>query len=102
LLVKPQMAQAMLLGFATVESAAQCVADVIAHGIIPAGMEMMDRPAIHAAEDFLGVGYPRDVDALLIVEVDGPQQECGHLMQLVTDIATRNDATTVRISASEQ
>ncbi len=101
LLVKPQTAQAMLLGFATVESAAQCVADVIAHGIIPAGMEMMDRPAIHAAEDFLGVGYPRDVDALLIVEVDGPEQECRHLMELVTGIATRNDATTVRISASE-
>ncbi len=52
LLVKPQTAQAVLLGFATVESAAQCVADVIAQGIIPAGMEMMDRPAIHAAEDF--------------------------------------------------
>jgi glycolate oxidase len=63
LLVKPPAAQAVLLGFATVESAAQCVADVIAHGIIPAGMEMMDRPAIHAAEDFLSAGYPRDVDA---------------------------------------
>ena len=77
-------ARAVLLGFARVEAAAQCVADVIAHGIIPAGMEMMDRPAIHAAEDFLGVGYPRDVDALLIVEVDGPQEECRHLMELVT------------------
>jgi glycolate oxidase len=102
LLVKPQAAQAVLLGFATVESAAQCVADVIAHGIIPAGMEMMDRPAIHAAEDFLSAGYPRDVDALLIVEVDGPQEECRHLMELVTGIAARNGATTVRVSASEE
>jgi len=101
LLVKPPAAQAVLLGFARVESAAQCVADVIAHGIIPAGMELMDRPAIHAAEDFLGVGYPRDVDALLIVEVDGPQEECGHVMQLVTDIAARNGASTVRVSANE-
>ena len=102
LLVKPQAAQAVLLGFATVESAAQCVADVIAHGIIPAGMEMMDRPAIHAAEDFLSAGYPRDVDALLIVEVDGPPEECRHLMELVTGIAARNGATTVRVSASEE
>ncbi len=101
LLVKPEGAQAVLLGFARVESAAQCVADVIAHGIIPAGMELMDRPAIHAAEDFLGVGYPRDVDALLIVEVDGPQEECRHVMQLVTDIAARNGASTVRVSANE-
>ena len=101
LLVKPPAAQAVLLGFARVESAAQCVAEVIAHGIIPAGMELMDRPAIHAAEDFLGVGYPRDVDALLIVEVDGPAEECGHVMQLVTGIAARNGASTVRVSASE-
>jgi glycolate oxidase len=102
LLVKPQAAQAVLLGFAAVESAAQCVADVIAHGIIPAGMEMMDRPAIHAAEDFLSAGYPRDVDALLIVEVDGPPEECRHLMELVTGIAARNGATTVRVSTSEE
>ncbi|MGO9423983.1 MAG: FAD-linked oxidase C-terminal domain-containing protein [Steroidobacteraceae bacterium] len=101
LLVKPPAAQAVLLGFARVESAAQCVAEVIAHGIIPAGMELMDRPAIHAAEDFLGVGYPRDVDALLIVEVDGPEEECGHVMQLVTGIAARNGASTVRVSANE-
>jgi glycolate oxidase len=101
LLVKPPAAQAVLLGFAAVESAARCVAEVIAHGIIPAGMEMMDRPAIHAAEDFLGVGYPRDVDALLIVEVDGPDAECRHLMELVTGIALRNGATTVRVSGSE-
>jgi glycolate oxidase len=63
---------------------------------------MMDRPAIHAAEDFLSAGYPRDVDALLIVEVDGPQEECRHLMELVTGIAARNGATTVRVSASEE
>ena len=101
LLVKPPAAQAVLLGFARVESAAQCVAEVIAHGIIPAGMELMDRLAIHAAEDFLRVGYPRDVDALLIVEVDGPEEECGHVMQLVTGIAARNGASTVRVSANE-
>ncbi len=102
LLVKPQAAQAVLIGFPEVEPAARCVAEVIAHGIIPAGMEMMDRPAIHAAEDFLDIGYPRDVDALLIVEVDGPEQECRHLMEMVTGIAARNGAATVRVSGSEE
>jgi glycolate oxidase len=48
------------------------VADIIGAGIIPGGMEMMDRPAIHAAEDFVHAGYPLDVEALLIVELDGP------------------------------
>jgi glycolate oxidase len=101
LLVKPPAAQAVLLGFPRVESAAQCVADVIADGIIPAGMEMMDKLAIHAAEDFVKVGYPLDVEALLIVEVDGPQEECRHLVEMVTEIAGRNGATTLRVSASE-
>jgi len=101
LLVKPPAAQAVLLGFAQVESAAQCVSEVIAHGIIPAGMEMMDRPAIHAAEDFLGVGYPRDVDALLIVEVDGAPEECRHLMDLVTQIAARNGVAVLRVAVDE-
>ena len=54
---------------------AQCVADIIAAGIIPGGMEMMDRPAIHAAEAFVHAGYPLDVEALLIVELDGPPVE---------------------------
>jgi glycolate oxidase len=102
LLVKPPCAQAALIGFDTVRSAAQCVADVIAQGIIPAGMEMMDRPAIHAAEDFLNIGYPRDVEALLIIEVDGPVQECTHLMELITAIARDNGASTLRVAGGEQ
>jgi len=64
-------------------------------------MEMMDRTAIHAAEDFVGSGYPRDVEALLIVEVDGPEAECGHLIGVLEGIAVRNGATTSRISQSE-
>jgi glycolate oxidase len=101
LLPIPDGARALMLGFPTVESAAQCVADVIAAGIIPAGMEMMDRPAIHAAEDFLRVGYPLDVEALLIVEVDGPEAECEHLSELVADIARHNGATTLQVSRDE-
>jgi glycolate dehydrogenase FAD-linked subunit len=101
LLPKPESARAILLGFPSVDSAAQCVADVIAHGIIPAGMEMMDRTAIHAAEDFVASGYPRDVAALLIIEVDGPEAECGHLIGVLEGIAAKNGATTARISENE-
>ncbi len=53
------------------KDAGNCVAAIIGAGIIPGGMEMMDRPAIHAAEAFVHVGYPLDVEALLIVELDG-------------------------------
>ncbi len=101
ILPKPQSAKAALLGFPTVESAAQCVADVIGAGIIPAGMEMMDRPAIHAAEAFVNVGYPLDVEALLIVELDGPEAECDHLVGEVEQIALANGAVSCRVSGSE-
>lgn len=101
LLPKPQTARALLLGFETVERAGQCVADVIAAGIIPAGMEMMDRPAIHAAEAFVHAGYPLDVEALLIVELDGPHAECDYLVEQVAKIATANGAVTSRVSTSE-
>jgi glycolate oxidase len=102
ILPKPELARALLVGFGSVESAGKCVADVIAAGIIPAGMEMMDRPAIHAAEAFVHVGYPLDVEALLIVELDGVAAECDHLIERVADIARDNSATSVRVSTSEE
>ena len=102
LLPAPEAVRALLLGFASVEAAGQCVADIIAEGVVPAGVEMMDRPAIHAAEAFLQIGYPLDVEALLIVEVDGPPAECDHLVGIVTEIARRNFATTLRQSQSEE
>nr|WP_047168488.1 FAD-linked oxidase C-terminal domain-containing protein [Sphingomonas sp. Y57] len=98
ILPRPETARAALIGFRTVESAGQCVADVIAAGIIPAGMEMMDRPAIHAAEAFVQVGYPLDVEALLIVEMDGPAAECDHLVDEVARIADANGAVSLRVS----
>jgi glycolate oxidase len=101
ILPRPQSARALLIGFASVEGAGQCVADVIAAGIIPAGMEMMDRPAIHAAEAFVEVGYPLDVEALLIVELDGPIAECDHLVIEVERIASANGAVSVRTSKDE-
>lgn len=102
ILPKPEVARALLIGFASVEAAGQSVADTIAAGIIPAGMEMMDRPAIHAAEAFVKVGYPLDAEALLIVELDGPSAECDHLAEAVSAIAEKNGATTLRISRDEE
>lgn len=102
ILPRPEGARALLIGFPNVEGAGNCVADVIAAGIIPAGMEMMDRPAIHAAEAFVNIGYPLDVEALLIVELDGVAAECDHLIDKVADIARANGSTTLRLSNDEQ
>lgn len=101
ILQAPETARAVLVGFPTSEDAGQCVADIIAAGIIPGGMEMMDRPAIHAAEDYVHAGYPRDAEALLIIELDGPEAECEHLLERVEAIARQNNATTLRVSRSE-
>jgi glycolate oxidase len=95
ILPKPAAARALLIGFATTQDAANCVAAVIAAGIIPAGMEMMDRPAIHAAEAFVKVGYPLDVEALLIVELDGAPAEVDHLIEKVEALARVHHATAV-------
>jgi glycolate oxidase len=102
ILKKPDTARALLIGFPSNEQGGQCVADIIGAGIIPGGMEMMDRPAIHAAEDFVHAGYPLECEALLIVELDGPTTEVDHLIGLVEAIALRNGSTTCRISQSEQ
>jgi glycolate oxidase len=102
ILPKPETARALLLGFPDAERAGACVAQVIAEGIIPAGMEMMDKPAIHAAEAFVGVGYPLDVGALLIVEVDGPAAECDYLIEEIARIARDNDVMTSRVSNDEE
>jgi glycolate oxidase len=101
ILKKPTTARALLIGFAETEDAGNCVAAIIAAGIIPGGMEMMDRPAIHAAEAFVKVGYPLDVEALLIVELDGPEAEVEHLIDRVEEIARANRAVSVKISRDE-
>ena len=101
ILPKPPTARALLIGFPSAETGGQCVADIIAAGIIPGGMEMMDKPAIHAAEDFVKVGYPLDVEALLIVELDGCAAEVDHLIDKVEAIARANQASSLRISTTE-
>jgi glycolate oxidase len=101
ILKKPETARALLIGFATNEQAGDCVAAIIANGIIPGGLEMMDRPAIHAAEDFCHAGYPLDVEGLLICELDGCAAEVEHLIGVVGAIARQCGATSVRVSEDE-
>lgn len=102
ILKKPATARAVLIGFPTSEQGGDCVAAIIAAGIIPGGMEMMDRPAIHAAEDFVHAGYPLDVEALLIVELDGPPAEVDHLIGEVERIAHSKGCCYSRVSNSEE
>src|SRR4029453_1557583 len=102
ILRKPETARALLVGFSTSEDAGDCVARIIGAGIIPGGMEMRDRPAIHAAEDFVHAGYPLDVEALLIVELDGPEAEVAHLIDRVEAIAKGCGPVTCRISQNEE
>ncbi len=101
LLQKPETARAVLIGFESSEAAGECVAAVIANGIIPGGMEMMDKPAIHASDDYAQCGYPRDVEALLIVELDGPEAEVDYLIKRVEDIAKDIGASKIRVSKDE-
>ena len=102
ILKKPASQRAMLVGFDSAQEAGQAVSNIIAAGIIPAGMEMMDAPAINAAEDFVNVGYPREAAALLIVELDGPEVEVDFLLDRVSEIANQSGATSLRLSHSEE
>ena len=101
ILQKPATRQALLIGFDSALMAGEAVGAIIADGIIPAGMEMMDNPAINAAEDFVSAGYPREADALLIVELDGPEAEVKALTDRVAEIVRKKQASSVRISESE-
>ncbi len=102
ILQKPETARALLLGFPSSEAAGDCVGAIIGAGIIPGGMEMMDKPAIHAAEDFVHAGYPLDVEALLIVELDGPEVEVSHLIEIVEGIARDTGVVTSQVSRDEE
>ena len=102
ILRKPATQRAMLVGFDTVQEAGTAVSSVIPAGIIPAGMEMMDGPAMNAAEDFAAAGYPRDADALLIIELDGPEVEVDALLERVEAIMKSEGATSIRVSTSEE
>ena len=93
-------ARPVLFGFPSCEGAGKAVADVIAAGIIPVAIEYMDKAAIEICEAFAKAGYPLDVEALLIVEVEGSDAEMDATLADITAIARANGATTVRESRS--
>jgi len=101
ILKKPQALKAALIGFPTIEDGGNCVSDIIASGIIPAGMEMMDKALIHATDNFVKAGYPRDAESMLIVELDGTSSEVTELIQRVNKIAKKNNSTSIKISKND-
>lgn len=101
ILKKPETLRALLIGFPSMVDAGNCVADVIAAGIIPGGMELMDKQIIHATEDFVHAGYPMDAEGLMIIELDGPEAEVEHLVARVEEIAKTNNASYLRISEDD-
>ena len=101
LLPLPETVHVLLAAFDTVEKAGQAVGEIIAAGIIPAGLEMMDNLAIRAAEDFANAGYPTDAAAILLCELDGGQEEVSSQVAVVRDVLTRSGATEVRLAVEE-
>ena len=100
ILPKPEGARPIMLGFGSSSSAGACVADIIRSGMLPVAIEFMDRPCIRACEDFVGAGYP-DVEALLIIEVEGSEEEIGRQLARIRRIASGHEPETVRESRSD-
>ncbi|MEO1919882.1 MAG: FAD-linked oxidase C-terminal domain-containing protein [Paracoccaceae bacterium] len=99
ILHKPEGARPVLIGYDSNEVAGACVSDIIQAGVLPVAIEFMDRPVIRAAENFVGAGYP-DVEALLIVEVEGSEAEIDEQLALITEIAKRHNPVELRESQS--
>lgn len=98
ILKAPEGARPLLLGFASNEQAGACVDAIINSGIIPVALEFMDKPAIHAVEAFVQAGYPLDVEAVLIIEVEGSEDEISALLERIAAIARAFEPTFSRIS----
>lgn len=101
ILKKPAVARGLLLGFPSVQAGGDCVAAIIAAGIIPGGLEMMDQASVAAIESYQPCGYPRDCASVVIAELDGTAAEVDHLIERVSQIAREQGATTVRVAKNE-
>lgn len=101
LLPKPDTAQLVMAGFNSVTACADAVTSILEEGIVPAGLEMMDRFSIMAAEEYAQVGYPLEAEALLLCEVDGSFDQVKIDSARITDILERGGATTLRVSQNE-
>jgi glycolate oxidase len=98
LLPKPEYAQVVMAAFDDVEKAGAAVGDVIAAGIVPAGLEMMDNPAIRASEAYVNAGYPTDAAAILLCELDGSAAEVKQQIANVESLLKQAGATSIRLS----
>ncbi len=101
LIPKPECARLVMAAFDAVRDAGKMVSEVIAAGIVPAGMEMMDSLSISAAEDFVHAGYPLGVAAIILCELDGSAAEVEQQIAVVQGIAQNCDAHEVRLAADE-
>ena len=98
----PESSRPMLIGFGSAAAAGSCVAGITAAGVIPVAIEFMDKPAIEVCENFAHAGYPLDVEALLIVEVSGSEDEVESQIESITDIAESFDPLVLRASRSPE
>lgn len=101
LLPKPVVAKVLMASFDDVEKAGRAVGDIIAAGIVPGGLEMMDKLSIHAAEDFIHAGYPLDAEAILLCELDGVESDVDEDCALVHQVLTQAGATRVQQARDE-
>ena len=102
ILKKPDTVKAILLGFPTIEDGGNCVTKIISEGIIPSGMEMMDKVLLEATNNFSKAGYPLDAAGMLIVELDGTKSEVNELINRVAAIAKQNKCSSMKISKSDE
>jgi glycolate oxidase len=102
ILPQAEGARPVMIGFRTSEAAGACVSAIIGRGIIPVAIEFMDRPAIKVCEDFAHAGYPLDVEALLIIEVEGSEDEMEVLLARIQEIAAEFDPKVVKVSQSAE
>jgi len=102
ILKTPEVVKAALVGFQSIDDAGNCVSEIIAKGIIPAGMEIMDKALTKATNDFSKAGYPVDAEAMMIIELDGTESEVKELIKEVQQIAEKNNSSSLKISKSNE
>jgi len=100
ILKSPEVVKAALIGFSSIEDAGNCVAQIIAEGCIPAGMEIMDKALTKATNDYSKAGYPTDAEAMMIVEFDGTEHEVEAYIKKAKNIAEENNSSSLKVSKS--
>ena len=102
ILKSPEAIKAALVGFPTIEDAGNCVAQIIAEGCIPAGMEIMDKALTKATNDYSKAGYPTDAEAMMIIEFDGTEHEVESFMNQTKKIAEKNNSSSLKVSKTKE